>query len=189
MKSDRGLSPPNALSEADIVSSAAGKRQTKSRCMPGYWAPCPGNNTASFSGAPEAKKIPSGVVQVPEAFWESRFERAESIMLAASCLPRSSTKVSRAASEALKAARERMAFTRSPSQSRPFQEVNSRLRVSAPAPDKAAICTSPSQSGCCFSEVYSSSTAWKLAPPKPSALTPARRGWSFLIHGRSSVFR
>src|SRR5262249_54349024 len=38
--------------------------------------------------------------------------------------------------------------------------------------------------------LYSSSTAWKLVPPKPKALTPATRGsgppW---IHGRASVLR
>ena len=189
MKSDRGLSPPKFLSAAEIVFSAAGKRQTRSRCMPGYWAPCPGNSTASFSGAAEEKKMPSGVVQVLLAFCASRFERAEAMSFSASCFSRSSTKVRRAASADLKEARERIAFTRIPSQSRPFHEVNSRLRVSISAPESAAICTSPSQSGCSFSELYSSSTAWKLAPPKPSALTPARRGWSFFIHGRSSVFR
>ena len=35
---------------------------------------------------------------------------------------------------------------------------------------------------------YSSTATWKLLPPKPKLLTPARRGWSPpRIHGRASV--
>ena len=37
--------------------------------------------------------------------------------------------------------------------------------------------------------MYSSITTWKLVPPKPKALTPARRTPSLLgSHSRSSVF-
>src|ERR1035441_2903029 len=36
--------------------------------------------------------------------------------------------------------------------------------------------------------MYSSSTAWKLVPPKPKALRPARRGvFAGTVHGRNSV--
>ena len=38
--------------------------------------------------------------------------------------------------------------------------------------------------------VASSTARWKLEPPKPKLLTPARRGWSLpRTQGRASVFR
>ena len=181
------MSPPKALSAVASTFSAAGKRQASSRCMPGYWAPWPGNSTATLAGAAEEKQIPSGVVQAA-AFCVSRFESAVSMVFFQSC-ENSSTKARRAWAEGLKAARERMAAARMPSQSRVFQPFSSRFMASELSPERTASCASPSQSGCCFSAEYSSSMAWKLDPPKPSALTAARRGWLFFTQGRSSVLR
>ena len=138
MKSDRLLLPPKALSAAATRFSAAGQRQTMSRCMPGYCAPCPGNNTASFSGAHDEKVTPSGVAHDLFAFCASRLVSAELMILSESCLSRSSTKVRRAASALLKAARERMAFMRIASQARPFQHFSSCFKTSASPPDSAA---------------------------------------------------
>ena len=42
--------------------------------------------------------------------------------------------------------------------------------------DSAAISTAPSQETTSLSGRYSSSTKWKLLPPKPKALTPDLRG-------------
>ena len=56
--------------------------------------------------------------------------------------------------------------------------------------DNAMRCVEPSQATSAGAPVYSSSTAWKLLPPKPNALTLDRRGWPFaLSHGRVSVLR
>ena len=63
-----------------------------------------------------------------------------------------------------------------------------RASASGRSAEKARICTSPSQSIAGLSGSASSSTQWKLLPPKPNALTAARRGWSARgSQGRASV--
>ena len=49
-------------------------------------------------------------------------------------------------------------------------------RASGLSADSARICTEPSQAGLSQATGDSSRTAWKFEPPKPKALTPARRG-------------
>ena len=128
------------------------------------------------------KKTPS------EFFPEASVSRADFKVLPRT-FPFSITTQSRNSSEDLKDARDSIAFTRTSSQliAGP-QEETAALTASADAPENAAICTSPSQSISVFCGRCSSSTTWKLLPPKPSALIAARRGPSE-SHGRFSVLK
>ena len=55
---------------------------------------------------------------------------------------------------------------------------------------KSSVSTARRRSAGAASPVYSSSAMWKLLPPKPNELTPARRGWaSPRTQGRARVPR
>ena len=157
--------------------------------MPGYWAPWPGKRTASWPGAgPVAKKVPSGVLQLG---WPcSFFSMARAFLICpAGSVPLANTNAIRQGAWTSKLRRLSWAARRScfqlPSAGNCLRAVSS---AEGSAALKAASCTSSFQSICCFSLWYSSSTQWKLLPPKPRALIPARRGWTALaIHGRVSV--
>ncbi len=74
------------------------------------------------------------------------------------------------------AARTRNPAFESPFEAVAFQPARSFLRVSGEGPESGRISTEPSQAISDFRLSYSSRTAWKLLPPNPKALTPARLG-------------
>ncbi len=59
----------------------------------------------------------------------------------------------------------------------------------AESPVNSMIWVSPSQSASSLFGRYSSRTVWKFEPPKPKALTAARRGAPEESQGRFSVGR
>ena len=179
MMSESRLPEPdsNPSFAAAIASRSWGKRQARSFSMPVYWEPCPGKSMPRRPGSmPQAKKAPSGVCQADCEFFAS-IARAFFQSAARLVLFRSITRIRRQAALGSKPAREAAARSR-----KAFQELSGCIRsnpaasAAASAPESATIWVLPSQSAAFLAGWYSSKTTWKFEPPKPKALTPARRG-------------
>jgi hypothetical protein len=152
--------------------------------MPTNCDPWPGNSTASLPAGPRPKCAPSGVCQLIASGSAASFAFTPAMSFGRSASERCAAKHSRHGAEGSNEARDASA-----ARAKAFHSVGSFASsvasasgVSAPS---ATISTEPSQSSSRFSGAYSSSTAWKLLPPKPNAESAARRGWS----GRGSQGR
>ena len=161
--------------------------------MPTYWLPWPGNKKAN---PPLGWPFPIKTVRLPEAFFPESLPIASwHIATAVISSARSTTMTRRTGFWGSKTLR--LSLQRFPML---WVEVSCTtsldhlsilsMSVCSFGPEKAAISTVPSHEGSNFAVVCSSSTAWKLLPPNPNALTPALRCFPFSqSQGRSWVFR
>ena len=159
-----------------------------------YCEPCPGYRNATFCLSPEPRNTPCDVraVQTDASSRSNAFD-ARSILRARSLGELKSMAMRSGAVRSLaRGASWPSARLASASALRLRRRVASSTRVSAPrtmAPLGGAFAARPETApgtmslseSCRLRSVvrlpgtYSSSTAWKLVPPKPNALTPARR--------------
>ena len=178
---------------ASHASMAASNSRASSLPMPTYWLPCPGNRKAKPpAGAPTPKWMPSGRVHAVSGLAE--MASAAAFSFSASSSDVAAMMASRAG--ALASKRAAVSRARKPSAvgcwAAKIPWARAASATSAPdLPDTNTMwCERESRRGAFWSPVYSSTARWKLDPPKPNELTPARRGWSSLrTQGRVSVFR
>ncbi len=170
---------------------AASKRIARSAPMPTYWLPWPGKMKAISPGrGPTPKWAPSGVANGASG---ARSIRSAS-RLSASPRPASSvaTSARRAGAVASKSWCELCASqARTPSVVAAAAIARAARATSAPLSPLSTMSSwvlVRSRGARPEGRVYSSRATWKFEPPKPKALTPARRGWSSpRIQGRADV--
>ncbi len=187
-RSGREARPSTGLAAASFMPASAaciaGNRQASSRSMPDVLRPLAGeeHRQAARAAGRSRRRPPSGAAS--RAASRCRSRRASDLgpieQLGQAIAVRSAATISRAVTMlGPERARLRAGRLGSPASPRPDRPRAPPARERSPprsSAEKARICTSPSQSIAAFSGSASSRTQWKLLPPKPKALTAARRG-------------
>ena len=160
----------------------SGKTQASSRKESTRWAPWPGNSKAKrVRLGPDEARTPAEAYQlVPllkavmapcRIFWKS-----SSVWLLSS----SRTATRRNLADGWKVRRLSRANHAKPVSAAEGTTETAAARSSWLSAERAIIWMEPSHAGVWQGVADSSRMAWKLDPPKPKALTPARRGWPFI---------